>query len=104
MVTSGRCKTLSNGLKKLVQMRHDRSCSYGGILTSSIKSITILKQGEILPDLTFEDKMKIAYEHLKRLIDLKGEHIAVREFRGLAPHYPPWNIWRSQTPRSHLAS
>ena len=27
--------------------------------------------GEILPDLTFEDKMKIAYEHLKRLIDLK---------------------------------
>ena len=31
--------------------------------------------GEILPDLTFEDKMKIAYEHLKRLIDLKGEHI-----------------------------
>ena len=43
--------------------------------------------GEILPDLPFEDKMKIAYEHLKRLIDLKGEHIAVREFRGLAPHY-----------------
>ena len=29
--------------------------------------------GEILPDLTFEDKMKIAYEHLKRLINLKGE-------------------------------
>ena len=28
--------------------------------------------GEILPDLTFEDKMKIAYEHLKRLINLKG--------------------------------
>jgi tRNA-dihydrouridine synthase B len=24
---------------------------------------------------------------LKRLINLKGEHIAVREFRGLAPHY-----------------
>ena len=43
--------------------------------------------GEILPDLTFEDKMKIAYEHLKRLINLKGENIAVREFRGLAPHY-----------------
>ncbi|MDU1701090.1 MAG: dihydrouridine synthase, partial [Streptococcus mitis] len=38
-------------------------------------------------DLTFEDKMKIAYEHLKRLINLKGENVAVREFRGLAPHY-----------------
>ena len=42
--------------------------------------------GEILPDLTFEDKMKIAYEHLKRLISLKGD-VAVRESRGLAPHY-----------------
>ena len=31
--------------------------------------------GEILPDLTFEDKMKIAYEHLKRLISLKGEKL-----------------------------
>ena len=37
--------------------------------------------------MTFEDKMKIAYEHLKRLINLKGENVAVREFRGFAPHY-----------------
>ncbi len=46
-----------------------------------------LETGEELPDLAFEDKMKIAYEHLNRLIALKGEHVAVREFRGLAPHY-----------------
>ena len=32
--------------------------------------------------------MKIAYEHLKRLIDLKRWKILpFREFRGLAPHY-----------------
>jgi len=37
--------------------------------------------------LTFEDKMKTAYEHLKRLINLKEENVAVREFRDLAPHY-----------------
>ena len=43
--------------------------------------------GEVLPDLSFDDKMKVAYDHLTRLIDLKGEHVAVREFRGLAPHY-----------------
>ncbi|TWS94807.1 MULTISPECIES: tRNA dihydrouridine synthase DusB [unclassified Streptococcus] len=43
--------------------------------------------GEILPDLPFEKKLDIAYEHLRRLVKLKGEHIAVREFRGLAPHY-----------------
>ncbi|MGT2800406.1 tRNA dihydrouridine synthase DusB [Streptococcus marmotae] len=46
-----------------------------------------LETGEILPDLSFEDKLKIAFEHLTRLVNLKGENIAVREFRGLAPHY-----------------
>lgn len=46
-----------------------------------------LKTGELLPDLSFEDKMRIAYEHLRRLIALKGEYVAIREFRGLAPHY-----------------
>ncbi|MFZ2676570.1 tRNA-dihydrouridine synthase, partial [Streptococcus alactolyticus] len=43
--------------------------------------------GEELPDLPFVKKLDIAEDHLKRLIDLKGETIAVREFRGLAPHY-----------------
>lgn len=43
--------------------------------------------GEELPDLPFAKKLDIAEDHLKRLIDLKGEKIAVREFRGLAPHY-----------------
>lgn len=46
-----------------------------------------LETGEKLPDLTFADKLGIASEHLKRLVDLKGESVAVREFRGLAPHY-----------------
>ncbi|MGT2926564.1 tRNA dihydrouridine synthase DusB [Streptococcus cuniculipharyngis] len=43
--------------------------------------------GQVLPDLPFEKKLDIAYDHLTRLVKLKGEHIAVREFRGLAPHY-----------------
>lgn len=46
-----------------------------------------LETGEILPDLSFHDKLNIAFEHLTRLVHLKGESIAVREFRGLAPHY-----------------
>lgn len=45
------------------------------------------ESGEILPDLTFARKLEIAYDHLSRLVDLKGEKIAVREFRGLAPYY-----------------
>ena len=43
--------------------------------------------GEILPDLPFNDMLNVAKDHLKRLVNLKGEVIAVREFRGLAPHY-----------------
>ncbi|WP_165212127.1 tRNA dihydrouridine synthase DusB [Streptococcus tangpeifui] len=43
--------------------------------------------GEILPNLTFVKKLEIAYDHLSRLVALKGEKIAVREFRGLAPYY-----------------
>ena len=31
--------------------------------------------------------LEIAQDHLRRLVDLKGEKIAVREFRGLAPYY-----------------
>ena len=46
-----------------------------------------LETGEILPDLSFEDKLKVAFDHLSRLTKLKGESVAVREFRGLAPHY-----------------
>ena len=43
--------------------------------------------GKMLPDLPFEKMLDIAEDHLTRLTDLKGETIAVREFRGLAPHY-----------------
>lgn len=43
--------------------------------------------GETLPDLSFDKKLEIAFDHLSRLVDLKGETIAVREFRGLAPYY-----------------
>ena len=46
-----------------------------------------LETGDILPDLSFEDKLKVAFDHLSRLTKLKGEAVAVREFRGLAPHY-----------------
>lgn len=43
--------------------------------------------GKELADLPFSKKLDIAEDHLKRLVQLKGEVIAVREFRGLAPHY-----------------
>ncbi len=46
-----------------------------------------MKTREILPDLTIDDKMQIAFEHLTRLINLCGENVIVDEFRNLATHY-----------------
>ncbi|WP_057490119.1 tRNA dihydrouridine synthase DusB [Streptococcus orisasini] len=43
--------------------------------------------GEIIDNLPFAKMLEIAQDHLGRLVELKGEKIAVREFRGLAPHY-----------------
>jgi putative TIM-barrel protein, nifR3 family len=41
-----------------------------------------LETGELIPEATPAQKVAIAKEHLHRLIDLKGEGLAVREFRG----------------------
>lgn len=46
-----------------------------------------LETGELLPEATPAEKIKMAKEHLNRLIDLKGEYIGVREFRGLSTYY-----------------
>ena len=54
---------------------------------SSAQILHFFETGEELPELPFDKKLDIAEDHLKRLVDLKGEKIAVREFRGLAPHY-----------------
>lgn len=46
-----------------------------------------LETGELLPEATPAEKIKMAKEHLNRLIDLKGEYVGVREFRGLSTYY-----------------
>ncbi|MBB1086561.1 tRNA dihydrouridine synthase DusB [Limosilactobacillus fastidiosus] len=46
-----------------------------------------LATGELLPEATPEQKIRMAKEHLNRLIDLKGEYVGVREFRGLSTYY-----------------
>ena len=38
--------------------------------------------GELLPEATPEQKIAMAKEHLAGLVELKGEHVGVREFRG----------------------
>ncbi|MBB1062238.1 tRNA dihydrouridine synthase DusB [Limosilactobacillus fastidiosus] len=46
-----------------------------------------LATGELLPEATPEQKIRMAKEHLNQLIDLKGEYVGVREFRGLSTYY-----------------
>jgi len=46
-----------------------------------------LETGELLPDPTVEEKINIAKLQLQRLVDLKGEHVGVPEFRQQAAYY-----------------
>lgn len=46
-----------------------------------------LETGELLPEATPEQKIAMAKEHLAGLVELKGEHVGVREFRGQSTFY-----------------
>ena len=46
-----------------------------------------LATGQLLPEATPEQKIEMAKDNLNRLVDLKGEYVGVREFRGLSTYY-----------------
>ncbi|MBL1226754.1 tRNA dihydrouridine synthase DusB [Enterococcus sp. BWR-S5] len=46
-----------------------------------------LETGELIPEPTPFDKVETAKVHLQRLVDLKGEFVAAREFRQHASYY-----------------
>ena len=53
-----------------------------------IKEIaTYLATGEKLPPVSVNEKFTMARLHAKRLCDLKGEHVGMREMRGHAAWY-----------------
>ncbi|MBF0781128.1 MULTISPECIES: tRNA dihydrouridine synthase DusB [unclassified Granulicatella] len=51
------------------------------------QTVHYLETGELLPPHTPKEKIDIAKLHLARLVDLKGETIAAREFRQHANYY-----------------
>ncbi|WP_025729595.1 tRNA dihydrouridine synthase DusB [Atopobacter phocae] len=51
------------------------------------QTVHFLETGEHLPEVTVREKMEIAKLHLQRLVQLKGESIATREFRKIASYY-----------------
>ena len=46
-----------------------------------------LETGELLPQVSTRGKLEITKTHLNRLVELKGEKSAVKEFRSIAPYY-----------------
>lgn len=51
------------------------------------RTVYYLEHGENIPEPTPEEKMEVCILHMDRLIDLKGENIAVREMRKHASWY-----------------
>ncbi len=51
------------------------------------QTVHYLETGEMLPQQTPYEKMEIAKLHLDRLVTLKGEATAVKEFRSIAGYY-----------------
>lgn len=45
------------------------------------RTVHYLETGELLPEPTFEERVKIILKHAKMLIEYKGEHTGVREMR-----------------------
>ncbi len=52
-----------------------------------IKEVNDYENGKGINKISFEEKFEMCLKHASKLIDLKGEMIAIREMRGLAPHY-----------------
>lgn len=51
------------------------------------KCVEYLETGVINTEVCFEEKFALAKEHAKKLCELKGEHIGIREMRGHATWY-----------------
>ena len=52
-----------------------------------IKEIVNYLDGKENYKVSYEEKIKACLTHTKKLIELKGEKVAIREMRGLASHY-----------------
>lgn len=51
------------------------------------QTVHYLETGELLPQVTSREKLETAKIHLNRLVDLKGEKTAIKEFRSIASYY-----------------
>jgi tRNA-dihydrouridine synthase len=51
------------------------------------QSLHFLKTGELLPEPTFEERLRVMSRHLDRMVEIFGEVLGCRMFRKVAPWY-----------------
>ncbi len=80
-------------LNDFIQMKKETGCD--GVMIGRglvgnpflIKEIDNYLKGEEKTSVTIEDRFEYCLVHARKLMDLKGEKMAISEMRGLAPHY-----------------
>ena len=90
LIVSGDIFTLDDAIKSVNETHADGvMVARGGVgnpyLITQIDHY--FKTGERLPDPTGLQQVEYAEQFAKMLIDLKGEEIAIRELRGILPHF-----------------
>lgn len=52
-----------------------------------IKAINNYEKNKPIEEVSYIQRINVCLKHAKYLVELKGEEIAIREMRGIAPHY-----------------
>ena len=86
---NGDVKTLDDYIKMKEETHCDGVMIGRGLVGNPflIKEIDNYLKGEENPLISREDRFIQCLGHARKLIDLKGERMAIAEMRGLAPHY-----------------
>ena len=90
LIVSGDIFTLDDAIKSVNETNADGvMVARGGVgnprLVEQIDRY--FKTGERLPDATVEEQLRFAREYAYKLIDLKGEELAIRELKGILPKF-----------------
>ena len=88
---------IGNGDVKSVEdyLRMKEECKVDAVMISRavvgnpflIKEISNVLEGKEEIHVGYKERFEYCFSHARKLITLKGEDIAMREMRGLAPHY-----------------
>ncbi|MCF7926241.1 MAG: tRNA dihydrouridine synthase DusB [Candidatus Izimaplasma sp.] len=90
VIGNGDIKTPEDAKKMLDETGCDAIMIGRGLLGNPFvirQTVEFLSTGEYTKDYSKYDKLDMLIEHAKRLVKVKGEHLALLEMRGQAPYY-----------------